>query len=375
VTSQTPHGVRSRRLTPDEFRDVIGHFASGVTVITTVAEGERRGTTASAVTSLSLEPPMILICMNQQSSTGRAIATAGAFGVNILGEDGGELAMRFASKGGDKFAGVGLLDARQPLLADALAHLVCRVTEQVVAGTHVVFVAEVEEARAQPGSPLAYFRGKFGRLELAEDQIVYQELRERLLSEDIAVGQALDVGELAAEVNAGRGPVYHALSKLTSDGLLARRPDGRFTVRDIGYGAVEDTYEARRAIELGVANCTVGKASPEAVAELRRLMEETLPLVEGDRFTDVERWVYTNAAFHDHMVSMAGCQSLLASYRRLGMTGLELRSMDPETRADPALLEDHRRLVEAYETGDVQLACEVINRHIDRPRKLRGYEG
>src|SRR3981081_1886972 len=97
-----------RRLTPEEFRDVIGHFASGVTVITALHEGSPKGTTASAVSSLSLEPPMVLICLNKTSSTAVAVAAAGRFAVNILGEDQAEEAMRFAKRAdaGDKFAGI-----------------------------------------------------------------------------------------------------------------------------------------------------------------------------------------------------------------------------------------------------------------------------
>src|SRR4051812_19911876 len=98
--------VEARSLTSDEFRDVISHFASGVTVITALNEGRPYGTTASAVTSLSLEPPMLLICMNKQSETGRAVASSKRFGVNILGANQVDLAERFAKKGGDKFTGV-----------------------------------------------------------------------------------------------------------------------------------------------------------------------------------------------------------------------------------------------------------------------------
>ncbi len=162
--------AQPRQLTSDEFRNVIGHFASGVTVITTTVDGKPYGTTASAVTSLSLEPPMVLIAMNQSSETGQAIATQGTFAINILGEDHGEIAVQFARKGAEKFEGVELTEGTEagPLLTDALAHVECRVTEQVVAGTHVVFIAEALVATARPGAPLAYFRGQFGRLELTQ---------------------------------------------------------------------------------------------------------------------------------------------------------------------------------------------------------------
>lgn len=166
MSAENQHDDRLQPLTPAAFRDVIGHFASGVTVITTSLDGALHGTTASAVTSLSLDPPMLLICMNRSSETGQAVERSRAFAVNILGEGDDDLARRFASRGGDKFDGVAVSvgEHGQPLLVDALAQLVCRVTQAVEAATHVVFFASVHEATARPGEPLAYYRGKFGRL-------------------------------------------------------------------------------------------------------------------------------------------------------------------------------------------------------------------
>jgi flavin reductase (DIM6/NTAB) family NADH-FMN oxidoreductase RutF len=156
------------QLTSDQFRDVIGRFASGVTVITVNKDGKPLGTTASAFTSLSVEPPMILICMNKTSATGRAVHEAGKFAVNILGEGHPDLAIRFAGKGDDKFEGVEHESGAngEPLLVDALATLECAVTEETTGGTHLVFLAAVERASAKPGSPLTYFRGQFGRFEV-----------------------------------------------------------------------------------------------------------------------------------------------------------------------------------------------------------------
>jgi len=267
----------SRPLDPGEFRNVIGHFASGVTVITTTAEGKRHGTTASAVTSLALEPPMLLVCMNRESATGAAMATSGAFAVNILGEDHGELAIRFARKGDDKFEGVELADGRrgQPLLAGAIAHLECRVTEQVAAGTHTVFIAEVEAATAQVGAPpLAYYRGRFGRLEIAED--VPPQPREPLTADEL-----------------------------------------------------RDAEAARRAIELGAADLTVGRVPAEELAALRQLA--------GDE-----------VAFREALVALAGSPALLSSYRALGPA-------EEDGDAD-----SHRRLVDAYAAEDLAAVRALI---------------
>jgi len=193
--------VEARSLTPDEFREVISHFASGVTVITAVNDDRPFGTTASAVASLSLEPPMLLICMNKQSETGRAVAASGHFGVNILGADQADLAERFARKGGEKFAGVPVHPGKwgEPLFDEALATLECRVAEETSGGTHFVFLAEVENGAARGGAPLAYFRGQFGRLELRREQLENRSpdaLGDELRAADAELAAAIERADL-----------------------------------------------------------------------------------------------------------------------------------------------------------------------------------
>lgn len=147
------------------FREVVGHFTTGVAVVTTRRGDDRFGVTASAVSSLSLDPPMLLVCLNRRLPTCDAITATGAFAVNILAEGQTDLARQFATRHPDKFRGVRVADGdlRVPMLTDALAHLECRVRERVDAATHAVFLGEVLTARAGGGSPLTYFRGAFGR--------------------------------------------------------------------------------------------------------------------------------------------------------------------------------------------------------------------
>jgi 4-nitrophenol 2-monooxygenase / 4-nitrocatechol 4-monooxygenase, reductase component len=177
-------------------------------VITALHDGRPYGTTASAVTSLSLEPPMLLVCMNKQSETGRAVAQSKRFGVNILGADQVDLAERFAQKGGDKFAGVPVAPGKwgEPLFEEALATLECRVAEETTGGTHYVFLAEVESGAARGGVPLAYFRGEFGRLELTRDQLEHRAADaspdEDLRAADAAWHAAVQRGDLTAAIAA-----------------------------------------------------------------------------------------------------------------------------------------------------------------------------
>jgi flavin reductase (DIM6/NTAB) family NADH-FMN oxidoreductase RutF len=166
------------------YRDAIAHFASGVAIITTRDEGIDYGVTVNAISSLSLVPPMMLVCLNRESRTQSAINRSRSFSVNILSESQGDLAVRFATSVDDKFEGVSLArgELGNPLLDDALAHLECRVIEQVSGGTHRVFLAGVQRAERFDGEPLAYYRGKLGRLELEQRVPLDADLLDTVLS-------------------------------------------------------------------------------------------------------------------------------------------------------------------------------------------------
>src|SRR3954447_18506745 len=208
------------------FRNVVGHFASGVTVITTAVGGELFGTTASAVSSLSMEPPMMLACLNRSSSTHDAVVKADWFGINILAEDQGELAMKFGRKGGDKFSGVSVTRSEHggiPLLDGALAQIVCKVEETPTGGTHTVFFGLVAEASAREGAePLAYYRGTFGRLERVKELAAYDAVREWVQRRRTPLGEELDPAAIAAAIKADADHVHNALVKLMAEALVIR---------------------------------------------------------------------------------------------------------------------------------------------------------
>lgn len=161
-------------LGPDDFRRVMSHFATGVTIIT-AWDAERRptGLTASSFTSVSLHPPLILVCVSQKAQSYPAIKAAGRFAVNILSQGQEAASRRFATSttapGDDKFMGVEYRPGRLglPVLSDALAALECTVVYAYPGGDHTIFVAQVEteESRGDAGKePLLYFRGKYARL-------------------------------------------------------------------------------------------------------------------------------------------------------------------------------------------------------------------
>ncbi|MBT2736998.1 flavin reductase family protein [Bacillus sp. ISL-7] len=152
-----------------QFKQVIGHFASGVSIITVSNNGVDFGITASAVCSVSVDPPMLLVCVNKSTGTCHAISAAESFTVNIVNETQKELALRFARANTDKFDGVDFSygELGNPVLGQTLATLECRVVEEITGGTHSVFLGEVQKADAADGDPLVYYRGKFGKFEEA----------------------------------------------------------------------------------------------------------------------------------------------------------------------------------------------------------------
>lgn len=151
---------------PTDFRYVLGHFASGVTVTTMQVDGHNHGLTVSSFTSLSLDPPLILVCIDKRYPSHALLQQAESFAVNILAEDGEHLSRHFASRTEDKFAGIayhsGVTGA--PLLDEALATLECRLHDVLPGGDHSIFVGEVLAMNTNEGKPLLYYRSGYGAL-------------------------------------------------------------------------------------------------------------------------------------------------------------------------------------------------------------------
>ena len=152
------------------FKDVMAQWASGVTIATTRHAGAPVGMTVSSFSSVSLQPPQILICVNHRANTHAAIAASGYFAVNLLGADQQEWGMRFAGLQpavGDRFAGIALSTAQTgaPILSGVLAWLDCLLQHAFSSGDHTIFVGEVVACKVgSTKAPLLYFRRDWRRL-------------------------------------------------------------------------------------------------------------------------------------------------------------------------------------------------------------------
>ncbi len=150
-----------------EFRYALGHYASGITVVTSHHAGYNHGTTVSAFCSLSLNPPLVLICIDHLSRSHDLIITSSVFGVNILAEQDEWISRHFARRDQAKFADVAhyMGQLGVPLLENALATLECRLVSHYSEGDHSIFIGEVlTTSVAQDKQPLIHFQGSYNRL-------------------------------------------------------------------------------------------------------------------------------------------------------------------------------------------------------------------
>ncbi len=152
----------------DEFRAALGRFASGVTVVTLKdANGDWHGITVSAFCSLSLEPPLILVCIEKAAGSHHAFNQGEFFVVHVLREDQQHYSDQFASHLPDKFSGIEYEENGHgiPMLKDPLMRLECRLVDAHEGGDHTIFVGQIEHSHISEGKPLIYFHGNYRKMD------------------------------------------------------------------------------------------------------------------------------------------------------------------------------------------------------------------
>jgi flavin reductase (DIM6/NTAB) family NADH-FMN oxidoreductase RutF len=161
----------SRSFSSAEFRKAMGCFATGVTIITVDLEGEVHGMTANAFASVSLDPPLVLVCVDRRASTHAHLQAKKRFGINVLGEEQRAISEYYARPERDHEHAETEAGARfdrtkhgTPVLHGSLAYLECRLHSAEVAGDHTIFIAEVEDVVVREGDPLLFFRGKYRKV-------------------------------------------------------------------------------------------------------------------------------------------------------------------------------------------------------------------
>lgn len=149
-----------------EFKRAMSHFASGVTVVTTEHQGKPYGMTVASFASLSLRPPLVLVCIEKSVKSHDAIRDAGKFGVSILGAGQAEISNRFASKSEEKFSGLTTRRGKLgiPFIEGCLCAIECRLHAHFDGGDHSIFVGEVADLVIRVGEPLLYYQSGYHRI-------------------------------------------------------------------------------------------------------------------------------------------------------------------------------------------------------------------
>lgn len=152
----------------DSFKNTLGRFASGVTVVTAADGDKLAGLTVSAFSSVSLDPPYILVCISKESSAIPVLSASKAFAVNLLSDEQVAVSNRFASHKSDKFSEASYHMANQniPVLDHCLGYLVCTLVKEIEAGDHYIYIGQVEEADVdETKRPLLYYHGHYELLD------------------------------------------------------------------------------------------------------------------------------------------------------------------------------------------------------------------
>lgn len=147
---------------PAEQRRIMGTFATGVTVVTTCGE-PATGLTANSVTSLSLDPPLVLFALAKKAGSHQAFRDSGCFAVSILSDKQQDISNRFATPGPKDFSSLNIKTAQtgSPIIADSLAWVDCKLVEVLPGGDHDIFIGEIVAGELNGGNPLLYYSGKY----------------------------------------------------------------------------------------------------------------------------------------------------------------------------------------------------------------------
>lgn len=282
---------------PRALRNAFGAFATGVTVITTrQPDGTPRGFTANSFTSVSLDPPLLLVCLAKSAHSADVFATAPHFAVNILAEDQKAVSGLFASRAADKFQQCDWSPGRAdvPVLAGALAQFTCARHRLVDAGDHLVLIGRVEDFSAREGQPLGYFRGNYFSVGLERDLVeAAAAAKGSRIGVVLACGEGVlfrdDGGKLSLPLSPGPNPSLDALrTALAAQGL---RPEIDFV-----YAAFDDRTTGGHAIYYH--GCTSGPA-PKGFRVLALADLATAPMANAAEAAMLARYAedFRNGSF------------------------------------------------------------------------------
>jgi flavin reductase (DIM6/NTAB) family NADH-FMN oxidoreductase RutF/DNA-binding GntR family transcriptional regulator len=356
-----------------EFVSAMNHFVSGVAVVTTLDGDRPVGATVAAVAPISSDPPMVMVSLSSSSSTAAAIIARGSFAINILGEDEASLAGTFAARGVDKFAGIApAADALgNPLVPHGVAVISCRVAEVIEEGSHREIRGVAAAVHASGGNPLAYFRGSFAHVQTDADRSLLDALRSHVLELRSDSDHVLDPDALAAAHAASRGEVLRALSRLKSEALVERE-DGIYRVSRVSDAVVDAAYEAKLALEIGVASQVIDRLTEADIRVLRAHLDivQTAAVTAAET-DDVDQLVDALDQFGEVFIGLAGSAPLVRAYRSLGLPGIDRRTISRAMLHDVPPAGGFGAVLEGLERHDLEMVLKALRSERRTPAYVR----
>lgn len=328
--------------------------------------------TASSVTSLSMDPPMMLVCVNRAVPMAQAVSKSGHFAINVLSDQGASLAHQFATPSDDKFRAVSTRPgyADLPLLADALAHLECEVVEEVAGGSHVIFLGRVVEATAaEEGEPLAYFRGKFGRFEFAVNDEVYRQVRNLIIERVIPADSTVEPGALADRLGVDESATFYALTRLSDDGLVRRDVERGYVVVPLDAITSDFAFDARATIQAGVVERVLGTVTRERITELGEHVGRMAGQIENDHFVDFEAYLESNYRFHRGIVLLADNPALCSAFDSLSLKAVMARSFGFTSKTSIAFVAIHEEILAGLTARDSEATVNALRRYTEMAKE------
>lgn len=359
-------------ITPADFVTAMNHFTSGVAVVTS-RDGEHPvGATVAAIAPIASDPPTVMVSMSSGSSTAATILRTGIFAINVLDADAAAVAGQFASRAADKFAGLELVDdvLGNPLLANRVAALSCRVLEAIPTGSHWEFRGSVVELDTTGGNPLAYYRGVFAHLTTDADRSLLDAVRAHVLSLRSDIVHVLDPDALAVALGAPRGSILRALSGVKSEGLI-ERVDGAYHVAVVSDEVVDEAYDAKLAIEIGAAVQVIDRVTDADIQMLRQRMKAIRRAAPGGEAESVEDLVIALNDFGEQFVGLAGSESLVRAYRTLGLPGIDRRTITAAIFANIPPTGGFGDVVEGLERRDLAAVLDALRSERRTPAFVR----
>jgi len=196
------------------------------------------------------------------------------------------------------------------------------------------------------------------------NDLVYEELKRRLVRRELGPGDKVSLHELAAQLGVSRSPVHHALTRLVAEGLVRVESRRGYFVHALTARAVEEGYDVRLALELHAADAAVERAEAAGIARLRELLETTKVAVSH------AEWDTANAAFHEHQVDLAGNTLLSRFYRELSVNLMMQVIRGGRLEGGEYLATEHEAIVRGFERRDAAAAKAAIAAHVATGRRI-----